>query len=72
MIDRHILVLDFGGQYSHLIARRVRECGVYCEVRPFTTAVADIQASAPAGIILTGGTRSVYNEDSPICWGAGF
>lgn len=72
MIDRHILVLDFGGQYSHLIARRVRECGVYCEVRPFTTSVADIQTSAPAGIILTGGPRSVYNEESPICSGAVF
>ena len=53
MASQTVLVLDFGGQYNQLIARRVRECSVYCEVRPYTTPVAEIKAMAPIGIIFT-------------------
>ena len=57
-----ILVLDFGGQYNQLIARRVRENHVYCEVHPHTLPLERIRALAPRGIILTGGPNSVYGE----------
>ena len=60
-----ILILDFGGQYNQLIARRVRECNVYCEVKPYTMPLAEIRAFAPKGIIFTGGPHSVYAADSP-------
>ena len=60
-----ILILDFGGQYNQLIARRVRECGVYCEVRPYTLPMEQIRAFDPMGIIFTGGPNSVYLETSP-------
>ena len=60
-----ILILDFGGQYNQLIARRVRECRVYCEVKPYTMTMAEIRAFAPMGIIFTGGPNSVYLEESP-------
>ena len=60
-----VLVLDFGGQYNQLIARRVRECNVYAEVIPYTTSLEDIKAKNPKGIIFTGGPNSVYKEDSP-------
>ena len=62
-----ILVIDFGGQYNQLIARRVRECNVYCEVHPYTLSVAEIKEMNPKGIIFTGGPNSVYGEDSPLC-----
>lgn len=62
-----ILVLDFGGQYNQLIARRVRECNVYCEVHPYNMPLADIKAMNPKGIIFTGGPNSVYAQDSPLC-----
>ena len=62
-----ILVLDFGGQYNQLIARRVREDHVYCEVHPHTLGLDRIRAMAPKGIILTGGPNSVYREDSATC-----
>ena len=62
-----ILVVDFGGQYNQLIARRVRECGVYCEVHPHTLSVSEIKAMNPKGIIFTGGPNSVYGENSPLC-----
>ena len=65
MASQTVLVLDFGGQYNQLIARRVRECSVYCEVRPYTTPVAEIKAMAPIGIIFTGGPNSVYDPASP-------
>lgn len=60
-----IIVLDFGGQYNQLIARRVRECGVYCEVHPYTISIDQLKAKNPKGIILTGGPNSVYDEKSP-------
>ncbi len=62
-----IVVLDFGGQYNQLIARRVRECSVYCEVHPYQLSAEEIKAMEPKGIIFTGGPNSVYGEDSPLC-----
>ena len=62
-----VLVLDFGGQYNQLIARRVRDLNVYCEVRPYTISVEEIKKISPIGIIFTGGPNSVYEEDSPLC-----
>ena len=60
-----VIVLDFGGQYNQLIARRVRENNVYCEIYSYKTDLATIKAKNPKGIILTGGPNSVYLEDSP-------
>ena len=60
-----IIVLDFGGQYCHLIARRVRELGVYSEILPFDIDINKIKKIAPKGIILSGGPSSVYEEGSP-------
>ncbi|WP_455717243.1 glutamine-hydrolyzing GMP synthase [Anaerosporobacter sp.] len=62
-----VIVLDFGGQYNQLIARRVRECNVYCEVLPYNTSIERIKEINPKGIILTGGPASVYLEESPRC-----
>ena len=60
-----ILIIDFGGQYNQLIARRVRECRVYCEVKPWTAPLEELKAFGPTGIIFTGGPQSVYREGSP-------
>ena len=60
-----VIVLDFGGQYNQLIARRVRECNVYCEVHPYTMSLDKIRELNPKGIIFTGGPNSVYDETSP-------
>lgn len=60
-----VIVLDFGGQYNQLIARRVRECNVYCEVKPYTVSLDEIKDLEPKGIIFTGGPNSVYDETSP-------
>ena len=60
-----VLILDFGGQYTQLIARRVRECHVYSEVVPWNLPLADILARSPKGIILSGGPSSVRDEDAP-------
>lgn len=62
-----IVVLDFGGQYNQLIARRVRECSVYCEVHPYNISLDELKSMDPKGIIFTGGPNSVYAEDSPLC-----
>ena len=59
-----ILVLDFGGQYNQLIARRVRENNVYSEIRPYTAPFEEIKAAGYKGIILTGGPKSVYGENA--------
>ena len=60
-----VIVLDFGGQYNQLIARRVRECNVYCEILPYTVDIQKIKDINPKGIIFTGGPNSVYDESSP-------
>ncbi len=60
-----ILILDFGSQYSHLIARRIRELGVYCELHPCTLEAEAIRAFDPKGVILSGGPSSVYDADAP-------
>ena len=62
-----ILILDFGGQYNQLIARRVRECNVYSEVVPYNITLEKIKEKNPKGIIFTGGPANVYEEDSPKC-----
>ena len=65
MAHQMVIVLDFGGQYNQLIARRVRECGVYCEVKPYTTPLEELKKMNPIGFIFTGGPNSVYLESSP-------
>ena len=60
-----ILILDFGSQYTQLIARRIREANVYCEIRPFNLALDKIRQIKPKGIILSGGPASVYQENAP-------
>jgi GMP synthase (glutamine-hydrolysing) len=60
-----IIILDFGSQYTQLIARRVREAGVYCEILPFSVSIEEIQSHEPRGLILSGGPASVYDPDAP-------
>ncbi len=67
MKNETVIVLDFGGQYNQLIARRVRECHVYCEVLPYTAPMEQIKEKNPVGIIFTGGPNSVYAENAPKC-----
>ena len=64
-MNEFVAILDFGGQYKQLIARRVRECNVYCEILPYTTSLEALTARNPKGIILTGGPNSVYDPESP-------
>ena len=66
MREEKILVLDFGGQYNQLIARRVRECNVYCEVHPYNMPLEKIKEYDPMGIIFTGGPNSVFGEAAPL------
>ncbi len=67
MAHQTILVLDFGSQFTQLIARRLRELSVYCEILPFNTSVAAIKARQPVGVILSGGPSSVDEEGAPRC-----
>lgn len=67
MNQEKVIVIDFGGQYNQLVARRVRECNVYCEIYSYKTDIAQIKAMNPKGIILTGGPNSCYEENSPSC-----
>jgi len=60
-----IIILDFGSQYTQLIARRIREAGVYCEILPFNTSATEIASRQPRGLILSGGPSSVYDENAP-------
>ena len=67
-MDREmIIVLDFGGQYNQLIARRVRECNVYCEVHPYNMSLDKIKEMNPKGIIFTGGPDVVFEDGAPRC-----
>ena len=61
-----ILILDFGSQYTQLIARRIRELKVYCEIHPFDVPLETIERLKPEGIILSGGPSSVYADDAPM------
>ena len=87
MDQEKVIVIDFGGQYNQLVARRVRECNVYCEIYSYKIDIEKIKEMNPKGIILTGGPNSCYEEDSPsyrkelfelgipvlgICYGAQF
>lgn len=67
MKNELVLILDFGGQYNQLIARRVRECNVYSEVVPYSISLEKIKEKNPKGIIFTGGPASVYGENAPKC-----
>ena len=65
MNQEKVIVIDFGGQYNQLVARRVRECNVYCEIYSYRTPIDQIKEMKPAGIILTGGPNSCYEEGAP-------
>ena len=67
MKQEKVIVIDFGGQYNQLVARRVRECNVYCEIYSYKTDLEQIKAMNPKGIILTGGPNSCYEEGAPTC-----
>ena len=65
-MDRElVIVIDFGGQYNQLVARRVRECNVYCEIYSYKTDIEKIKEMNPKGIILTGGPNSCYEDGAP-------
>ena len=66
-MNNTIIVLDFGSQYTQLIARRLREQGVYTEILPFSVQLDEIKAKKPKGIILSGGPASVYASDAYFC-----
>ena len=65
MNQEKVIVIDFGGQYNQLVARRVRECNVYCEIYSYRTDIEQIKGMKPKGIILTGGPNSCYGEGAP-------
>src|SRR5215510_14049999 len=65
-MTEQIVILDFGSQYTQVIARRIRECNVYSTILPFNTPAAEIAALAPKGIILSGGPSSVYAKGAPL------
>ena len=62
-----ILILDFGSQYSKIIARKIREAQVYCEIHPHTITLDEIKAKKTKGVILSGGPASVFDENAPTC-----
>ena len=62
---KKVLILDFGGQYNLLVARRVRECGVYCELRSYRTSMDEVRAFRPDALIFTGGPATVFEEGAP-------
>jgi GMP synthase (glutamine-hydrolysing) len=66
LYKQKVLILDFGSQYTQLIARRVRETKVYCEIHPFNLSLEKIRAFSPKGIILSGGPSSIYDKDAPL------
>ncbi|MBW1774082.1 MAG: glutamine-hydrolyzing GMP synthase [Deltaproteobacteria bacterium] len=66
LYEEKVLILDFGSQYTQLIARRVREAQVYCEIHPFNWPIEEIQAFSPKGIILSGGPASIYDDGAPM------
>ena len=66
LYKQKILILDFGSQYTQLIARRVRENKVYCEIHPYNLSMEKIEAFSPKGIILSGGPASIYDEKAPM------
>jgi GMP synthase (glutamine-hydrolysing) len=63
--DESVIILDFGAQYTQLIARRIRECGVYCEIEPYTISLSELIGKRPMGVVLSGGPSSVYEADAP-------
>jgi len=63
--DEIVLILDFGAQYTQLIARRIRECNVYCEIVPYHTTAGELRRRRPKGLVLSGGPSSVYDENAP-------
>ena len=67
MDQEKVIVIDFGGQYNQLVARRVRECNVYCEIYSYRKPLSEIRALNPKGIILTGGPDSCYLEGAATC-----
>ena len=64
-LNSAILILDFGGQYTQLICRRIRDFGIYCEIKSYQISINEINAINPKGIILSGGPESVFSENSP-------
>ena len=75
MSDIHsgmILILDFGSQYTQLIARRIRESHVYCEIHPYNIKLEEMKAMNPKGIVLSGGPSTVHDKDAPIVDGRVF
>ena len=65
-MQEQIVILDFGSQYTQVIARRIRECKVYSTILPYNTPAEEIAALAPKGIILSGGPMSVYSRKAPL------
>ena len=63
---KKVLVLDFGGQYNLLVARRVRECGIYCEIKSYRMTMDEIRAFAPDALIFTGGPATVFEDGAPM------